>query len=68
MEPTLPVGTHYFVNKVVYHLHPPLRGDIIVFCEVRWITKKGLIKRVIAVGGDQVELRGQTGLSQWRRP
>lgn len=31
MEPTLGVGDRVLVNKVVYHLHPPRRGDVIVF-------------------------------------
>jgi signal peptidase I len=31
MLPTLEVGDRVLVNKVVYHLHPPRRGDIIVF-------------------------------------
>ncbi len=31
MEPTLNIGDRVLVNKVVYHLHPPRRGDIIVF-------------------------------------
>jgi signal peptidase I len=58
MEPTLPTGTHYFVNKLVYHLHPPLRGDIVVF-KSPVDDQKGLIKRVIAVGGDQVEIHAK---------
>src|SRR5919198_811398 len=33
MEPTLNVGDRVLVNKVVYHLHPPRRGDIIVFAD-----------------------------------
>jgi signal peptidase I len=33
MEPTLRVGDRVLVNKVVYRLHPPRRGDIIVFEE-----------------------------------
>ena len=33
MEPTLDVGDRVLVNKVVYHLHSPRRGDIIVFEE-----------------------------------
>jgi signal peptidase I len=33
MEPTLNVGDRVLVNKVVYHLHPPHRGDIIVFAD-----------------------------------
>jgi signal peptidase I len=31
MEPTLMIGDRVLVNKVVYHFHPPRRGDIIVF-------------------------------------
>jgi signal peptidase I len=31
MEPTLQIGDRVLVNKVVYHLHPPRRGDIVVF-------------------------------------
>jgi signal peptidase I len=31
MEPTLKPGDRVLVNKVVYHLHPPGRGDVIVF-------------------------------------
>jgi len=33
MVPTLAVGDRVLVNKVVYHLHPPRRGDILVFAE-----------------------------------
>jgi signal peptidase I len=31
MEFTLDVGDRVLVNKVVYHFHPPRRGDVIVF-------------------------------------
>jgi len=31
MVPTLQVGDRVLVNKVVYRLHPPRRGDVIVF-------------------------------------
>lgn len=31
MEQTLQIGDRVLVNKVVYHLHPPRRGDVIVF-------------------------------------
>jgi signal peptidase I len=33
MEHTLDVGDRVLVNKVVYHLHPPRRGDIVVFSD-----------------------------------
>lgn len=58
MEPTLPVGTHYFVNKMVYRLRPPQHGEIIVF-KSPVDEQKGLIKRVIAIPGDRVEIRSK---------
>jgi len=33
MEHTLDIGDRVLVNKVVYHIHPPRRGDIIVFSD-----------------------------------
>jgi len=56
MEPTLAVGDHYLVNRVSYRFHAPDRGDIIVF-RSPVDEQTGFIKRVIAVGGDSVELR-----------
>jgi signal peptidase I len=58
MEPTLPVGTHYFVNKLVYRFHSPLRGEIIVF-RSPVDQQFGMIKRVIAVPGDTVEIKAK---------
>jgi signal peptidase I len=56
MEPTLDVGTHFLVNRWLYRLHDPAHGDIVVFTSPV-DHETGFIKRVIAVGGDQVELR-----------
>ena len=58
MEPTLDVGMHYFVNRWIYRWHAPQRGDIIVFPSPVE-PDLGLIKRVIAVGGDKVEIRNK---------
>jgi signal peptidase I len=66
MIPTLQVGDRIFVNKFVYGLRVPLvgwkaftrspaRGDVVVFVQPK--TEMDLIKRVVAVGGDTVELR-----------
>ncbi|MGZ4240230.1 MAG: signal peptidase I [Actinomycetota bacterium] len=33
MEPTLQINDRVLVNKLVYRIHPPRRGDIIVFIE-----------------------------------
>ncbi len=58
MEPTLDVGTHYLVNRWVYLFSEPERGDIIVFTSpVDHST--GFIKRVIAMAGDEVQLRNK---------
>jgi signal peptidase I len=56
MEPTLAVGDHYVVNRLTYRFRDPDRGDIIVF-RSPVDGETGFIKRVIAVGGDTVELR-----------
>jgi len=56
MAPTLFVGTHYLVNKLVYRVRPPRRGEIIVFRDPT-DERIGTIKRVIAVPGDQVEMK-----------
>lgn len=54
MEPTLPVGQDYWINKAVYRFHAPQRGEIVVFPSP--VEGKDLVKRVIAVGGDAVRL------------
>ncbi len=57
MEPTLMPGDRVLVNRTAYKFGSPQRGDIIVF---RSPKDPGIdyIKRVIAVGGDTVEIRG----------
>ncbi|MDP2872718.1 MAG: signal peptidase I [Bacillota bacterium] len=56
MEPTLNDMERLFVNKLVYRLHDPERGDIIVFAYPR-DPSRDFIKRVIGVPGETVELR-----------
>jgi signal peptidase I len=58
MEPTLFVGAHYLVNRFVYHLHAPQRGDIISF-RSPVDHETFFIKRVIALPGDKIELRAK---------
>jgi signal peptidase I len=71
MIPTLQVGDHIWVNKLIYGLRipftdikfgtqyrPPRHGEIVVFTHPRE-PEKDLIKRVVAVGGDEIEMRDE---------
>jgi signal peptidase I len=70
MLPTIQIGDHIFVNKLAYTVRLPLigtpvtnidlpeRGDIVVFVHPR-DRKTDLIKRVIAVQGNTVEIRNK---------
>ncbi len=55
MEPNLHDGEYVIVNRAVYHLHPPQRGDIVVF---RRDVGREFIKRVIGLPGDTVQVQG----------
>ncbi|MFA6319168.1 MAG: signal peptidase I, partial [Elusimicrobiota bacterium] len=56
MEPRLPVGGHVFMDKVTLRWRAPRRGEVIVFRSPVG-GEHELVKRVIAVPGDTVELR-----------
>ena len=56
MRPTLIEGDRILVNKFLYHFREPWRGDIIVF-RYPDDLKRPFIKRLVAVGGDTVEIR-----------
>lgn len=67
MLPTIQIGDHLFVNKLAYAVNLPLlgpvaklgdveRGDVVVFVSPV-DHETDLIKRVIAVAGDTVEIR-----------
>jgi len=56
MEPNLHQGQYLLVNKVEYKLHPPARGDIIVFHPPDDPNGIPLIKRVIGLPGEKVEI------------
>jgi signal peptidase I len=68
MIPTLAIGDQIFVNKSVYgprvpftfwrpvHLATPKRGEVVVFvCPIE--PHEDYIKRIVAVGGDEVAVR-----------
>jgi signal peptidase I len=56
MEPGLHEGERILVNKVVYHLHEPERGDVIIF-HPPLNPELVYVKRIIAIPGDTVEVR-----------
>ncbi len=56
MLPTIEEGEYIMVSKAAYFFNQPHRGDIIVFDSPQ-SPKTDLIKRVIALPGDTVEVR-----------
>ena len=55
MEPNLHDGEYVIVNRIVYRLQPPRRGDIVVF---QRDGKREFIKRIIGLPGETIEIRG----------
>ena len=56
MEPTLFVGDRFFVNRLVYRIHEPKRGDLIVY-KTNGSDEAALhIHRVIGLPGDRIEM------------
>jgi signal peptidase I len=52
MSPTLRDADQYFLNRMVYHLRAPQRGEIVV---LRDPTATGFaVKRIIGVEGDRI--------------
>ena len=56
MEPNLHDGEYVLIDKISYLLHPPERGDVVVFTPPN--NERDYIKRVIGLPGDTVEVRG----------
>ncbi len=56
MEPNLWTGERLFVSKLSYRFGKPQRGDIVMF-KYPLNQNKDYVKRVIAVGGDTIEMR-----------
>ncbi len=60
MIPTLQINDFILVNELLYKVAEPARGEIVVFRspeESRAADKTDLIKRVVAVEGDEVEVK-----------
>ncbi len=56
MDTTLTTGDRVFVNKLSYRLHDPNRGDVVVLHQINGATERDLIKRVIALPGETIEM------------
>lgn len=56
MEPMLSNGQNVFISRVSYWLHPPQRGDVIVFQKDTY-SQSELIKRIIGLPGETIEIR-----------
>lgn len=66
MFSTLDTNDRVFVNKLSYRLHDPNRGDVVVLHQVSGASERDLIKRVIALPGESVEVRNCTVLIDGR--
>lgn len=56
MRPTLMERDRIFVNKLIYRFKDPKRGDIVVF-KYPEDEKTDFVKRLIALGGETVEIK-----------
>ncbi|WP_245600150.1 signal peptidase I [Paenibacillus harenae] len=61
MEPTLLEDEWLFVNKFVYLVGKPKLGDVVILTEPNTSgkEKKFLVKRVVGVPGDRIEIHNQ---------
>ena len=58
MMPTLLLGDHFIINKLMFHFRDPARGDLIVF-EFPEDPTKHFVERIIALPGETVEVKGE---------
>ena len=66
MYSTLDTNDRVFVNKLSYRLHDPNRGDVVVLHQVTGASERDLIKHVIGLPGESVEVRNCTVLIDGR--
>jgi signal peptidase I len=65
MEPTLHTYQRLVIEKISYRLHPPRRGDVVVLKLPEPTTRDMLIKRVVGLPGETIEIRdGQVWINR----
>ncbi len=57
MSSTLSGGDRVFVNKLSYRIGEPNRGDVVVLHQFSGSVERDLIKRIIALPGEELEIR-----------
>ena len=57
MLPNFVENDHLFINKIAYKTGEPKRGDVIIFHKTVYGTSEDLIKRVVALPGETVNVR-----------
>ena len=56
MEPTMHDGQYLVISKLTYWIHPPERGDVIVFHPPH-DPAEDYIKRIVGLPGERLEIR-----------
>lgn len=59
MAPTLKSGDYIMVDMTYYRTRPPQRGDVVVL-SLPEAPETNIVKRIVAVGGDTVEVSGMS--------
>ena len=63
MEPNLHDGQYIIINKLIYQLREPVRGDVVVF-QYPHDPSRDFIKRVIGLPGDEIVIeQGQISIN-----
>ncbi len=57
MEPTFETGDYLIVDELSYRFEKPKRDEVVVF-KPPYDTKKHLIKRIVALPGETVSVKG----------
>ena len=57
MEPTVMAGQTFFINRAVYKVSSPKRGDIVAFRKDKNKSSSSHVKRVIGLPGETIEIK-----------